>query len=329
METNNFRGSKTNTTAWGIALIIGLLSLNAYQWFTNNQIKTQNTTQQTNLMQLEKAQAELDQDYKDALQRLEELRGDNKEANDLIDAQKQELSVQKARISELIWTKREYTKAKEEIAKLNVQVTDYVAQITALKDQNTKLTDQNVQLTSANQTLSTDLETTKKEKEGIAQERAVLASDKENLSKTNEVLSSKVDMANAVKVNLVDVKGFEVKDDGKLKDKSKAKDIELLRVCFTTETNLVTPSGQKKFFIRIINPSGETVAQEDKGSGVVTNKLDNTQVRYTTSGDIDYKNKDTNACIDWTLAQKLAKGSYIIELYNNGYPVGKGNFILK
>lgn len=321
--------SRQNFTAWAIVAIIGLLGLNAYQWFMNSQLKTQNTSQQSNLLELEKAQAELDQDYQDALERLEELRGENKEANDLIDAQKKELEVQKSKISEMIWTKRELGKAKDEIAKLNAQVTEYVAQITALKNENAELSTANNQLVSSNQELSTNLELTKKEKEEIAQARAVLASDKEKLSKSNEALSSKVDMANAIKINYMEVKGFEVKDDGKLKDKSKAKDIEMLRICFTTETNLVTPSGSKKFFVRIINPQGETVAQEDRGSGVLTNKLNNTQIRYTTSGDIQYDNKDTNGCIDWTLGDKLSKGVYDCELYNNGYMVGKGKFTLK
>ncbi|MBK8112798.1 MAG: hypothetical protein IPN73_19710 [Saprospiraceae bacterium] len=321
--------TRQNFTAWAIVAIIGLLGLNAYQWFMNSQLKTQNTSQQSNLLELEKAQAELDQDYQDALERLEELRGENKEANDLIDAQKKELEIQKGKISEMIWTKRELGKAKDELAKLNAQVTEYVAQITSLKNENAELSTANNQLASSNQELSANLEMTKKEKEEIAQARAVLASDKEKLSKSNEALSSKVDMANAIKINFMEVKGFEVKDNGKLKDKSKAKDIEMLRICFTTETNLVTPSGSKKFFVRIINPQGETVAQEDRGSGVLTNKLNNTQIRYTTSGDIQYDNKDTNGCIDWTLGDKLSKGVYDCELYNNGYMVGKGKFTLK
>ena len=103
----------------------------------------------------------------------------------------------------------------------------------------------------------------------------------------------------------------------------------MLRVCFLTETNMVTQPGNKKFYIRIINPTGETVAVEDAGSGVLTNKLDNSQVRYTTSGDVNYKNEDTNACIDWTLPEKLVKGDYKIEMYNNGFQVGKGQFKLK
>lgn len=327
MSMNN--KSKQNFTAWAIVAIIGLLGLNAYQWFMNNQLKKQNTTQMSSLDNMEKVQAELELNYNDALERLEELRGDNQEANDLIDAQKKELETQKAKISEMIWTKRELGKAKDELVKLNSLVTSYVAQINALKNQNAELSSENSQLSSTNQELSANLEMTKKEKDEISQARAVLASDKEKLSRTNEALSTKVDLAAAIKITNMDVKGYEIRDNGKIKDKSKAKDIEMLRICFTTETNLVASAGTKKFYVRIINPQGETVAQEDRGSGILTNKLNNTQIRYTTSGDIDYDNKDTNACIDWTLGEKLGKGVYDCELYNNGYLVGKGKFTLK
>ncbi len=321
--------SKNNTQAFLILAIIALLGLNAFQWYNNSQLKGTTEAQKTSITSLEKAQAELDTDYQAALDRLEELRGTNKEANDLIDSQKRELQAQKSKISELIWTKKELGQARAEIAKLNTTVTEYVTQITTLKEENTKLTESNVQLTSANQNLTTNLETEVKAKQEVIAAKETLSSEKTKLAEENKGLSTKVDMANAIKINYIDVKGFDVKDDGKLKGKEKAKDIEMLRICFTTETNLVTSSGNKKFLVRIVNPVGETIAQEDKGSGTVTNKLDNSTVRYTTSADINYENKDTNACIDWTLTNKLVKGAYNIELYNNGFMVGKGAFNLK
>ena len=198
----------------------------------------------------------------------------------------------------------------------------YLADIQQLKDENKILSEDNSKLS-----LRIDEEV--KAKEEVIAAKTALNVEKEKLSKTNEALGTQVDMANAIKINFLEVKGYDIKDDGKLKEKSKAKDVEMLRTCFLTETNMVTRSGQKKFYIRIINPQGETIAIEDRGSGVLTNKLDNTQVRYTTSGDVTYNNEDTNACIDWTLSDKLAKGDYKIEIYNNGFPVGKGQFKLK
>jgi predicted RNase H-like nuclease (RuvC/YqgF family) len=314
--------SKQNFTAVAIISIIGLLGLNGYQWYSNSKLSQTNQQLQTQHIELEKVQAELDQDYQAALESLEEMRGDNQQLNALIDSQKSELKAQKEKINDLIWTKRELDKAKDELKNLNSNVTRYLAEIQSLKEENKLLTDDNVRL---NQRIDAEV----REKEEILIAKESLAAERENLAKTNETLGSKVDMANAIKINFLEVKGYEIKKDGKLKDKSKAKDINMLRVCFLTETNKVTPSGSKKFFVRIINPQGETIAVEDKGSGVLTNKMDNTQVRYTTSGDIVYKNEDTNACIDWTLDDKLPKGNYNIEMYNNGYPVGKGAFVLK
>lgn len=314
--------SKQNFTAIAIAIIIALLGLNGYQWYVNSQLSSNNQTQKTEMMEMQKIQEELDQDYQTALSSLEEMRGDNAQLNALIDNQKNELKAQKDKINNLIWTKKELDKAKSEIKTLNSNVAKYLADIEQLKTENKILTDNNQELTLR-------VEEEIKAKEEIIQSRNTLSEEKENLAKTNSALGSKVDMANAIKINFMEVKGYEIKDGGKLKEKSKAKDIEMLRVCFLTETNMVTSSGQKKFYIRIINPQGETIAIEDQGSGVLTNKLDNSQVRYTTSGEISYKNEDTNACIDWTLSEKLLKGDYKIEMYNNGFQVGKGVFKLK
>ncbi|MEY3422940.1 MAG: hypothetical protein RIR48_3269 [Bacteroidota bacterium] len=314
--------SKQNLTAILIGIIILLLGAVGYLWYNLNKVSNKSQVQQTEMMELQKVQAELDQDYQAALESLEEMRGSNTQLNALIDSQKEELKAQKEKINGLIWTKKELDKARAELKTLNVNVAKYLADIQQLKEENKLLTEDNSKLTQ-------NLEAEVKAKEGVIEERNSLTQEKENLSKTNAALGSKVDMANSIKINFMEVKGYEVRDGGKLKEKSKAKDIEMLRVCFLTETNMVTPSGQKKFFIRIINPLGETVAVDDQGAGVLTNKLDNSQVRYTTSGDITYKNEDTNACIDWTVPNALVKGDYKIEMYNNGFLVGKGQFKLK
>lgn len=320
---------KNNFTAWAVVALLGLLGLNAYQWFSNNQLKSQNQEQTKLTSELTKAQAELDQDYQQSLEDLEKLKGSNNELNALIDSQKKELEVQKAKISDLIWSKRELGKAQEEIKKLNTKVADMVVELTKMKDENKVLVDQNSLLTTQNQTLTTDLNTERTQKEELVATKAALSSEKENLSKTNEALASKVDIASAIKINKITVSGFEIEKNGKLDQKSKAKDIDLLRFCLDTEANQVTPSGNKKFYIRMISPTGETIAVEDKGSGVLTNKQDNSQVRYTTSGDVSYNNQATNACIDWTLGNQIAKGLYDVEVYNNGFLVGKSNVQLK
>ncbi|HPK08974.1 MAG TPA: hypothetical protein PK147_09565 [Saprospiraceae bacterium] len=321
--------SKSNVTSWALIAIIVLLGLNAYQWYVNSKLKSLNDQSQRELIEAERIQVELDQDYQAALASLEEMRSENTDLNTLIDSQKAELATQKEKINNLIWTKRELTKAKDEIKKLTTQNNSFLAELEKLRSENATLTASNTELQSTNSSLSASLAQVEKAKEELSMAQAQLTTEKEKLSARNEKLSVQVDIANAIKINFLEVKGYEVKDDGKIKEKSKAKDVDMLRICFLTETNVVTPAGDKTFYVRYINPMGETVYLESEGSGVLVNKLDNTQVKYTTSGIITYNNEDTNGCIDYLLSSHLPKGNYDVELYNNGYLCGKGNFRLK
>ena len=302
--------------------IILLLGLNGYQLYINSQLKQDTANQKMELIELEKIKTELDQDYKAALEGLDELRGDNEELNQLIDSQKLSLQGQKEKINNLIWSKRELGKARKEMKALKDQAQQYIKELTKLRDDNQFLTSSNTQL--------------KEEKEAlnqlyaeIAQAREILIVEKEEIIKEKAILSGKVDIAEAIKINYMEVQGYQVKDDGKTKKKNKAKNINMLRTCFLTETNVVAKGGEQEFYIRIIDPVGETITDSNDGVGVLTNKLDSTQVMYTTSGSIDYQNEDTRGCISLSLSEKLTKGIYDVEIYNNGFMVGKGDFKLK
>lgn len=314
--------SKQNFTAIAIAIIIGLLGLNGYQWYNNSKISTESNDKNKEILELQRVQVELDQDYQAAIERLDEMKGENEQLNLLIENQKNELRDQKEKINGLIWTKKELEKAKSELSLLNQNAKKYIAEIEDLRSQNQALSDNNQQLTLR-------IEEEIKAKEQVVSEKEAISEEKNMLSKSNEALSSKVDMAKTIKVNYVDIKGYEVSSKGKLSEKSRAKNVDLVRVCFLTETNLVAESGKKRFYVRIISPQGQTLSVEDNGGGVLTNKMDNTQVRYTISGDINYNNEDTNACIDWQLTDQLVKGEYKVEVYNNGFLAGKGAFSLK
>lgn len=311
-----------NLLSYALIGIILLLGLNGYQLYINSQLKQDTANQKMELIELEKIKTELDQDYKAAIEGLDELRGDNEELNQLIDSQKLSLQGQKEKINNLIWSKRELGKARKEMKALKDQAQQYIKELTKLRDDNQFLTSSNTQL--------------KEEKEAlnqlyaeIAQAREILIVEKEEIIKEKAILSGKVDIAEAIKINYMEVQGYQVKDDGKTKKKNKAKNINMLRTCFLTETNVVTKGGEQEFYIRIIDPVGETITDSNDGVGVLTNKLDSTQVMYTTSGSIDYQNEDTRGCISLSLSEKLTKGIYDVEIYNNGFMVGKGDFKLK
>jgi len=312
-----------------ILLLIAFLGLSAFLWMTNSNLKKELQTEKTANLDLEKLHTELDQSYQTSLSDLEKLRGDNQELNELIDSQKEELGKIKKRVSGLIWTERELGKVRTEIDNLNSVASQYISEITQLKKDNQLLTTKNVSLTEANSTMTQEIEVNKKRINKLDSVKTLLVNQTEELNESNNTLATKVDMAEAIKINYIEVKGYDVKDDGSLKEKSRAKKVDMLRACFTTETNLVTVAGEEEFQVAYTSPSGELLYVEELGSGTIMNKLSQKKERYSAAGVIQYKNEESTACLDWTPNFVLTKGLYKILIYNNGFEVGSGEFKLK
>ena len=310
-------------------MILALLGLNVYQWTTNSKMKKELHMEKSNLLELEKANSELNLRFESKMEELEGLRGDNQELNAQIDVQKSELSKQKKRISGLIWTEKELGKVKQEIESMALQADQHIAQIARLKQENEALNTSVQSLNAANTELNETVMTNQKRISSLDSVKTILVSQTEELSEVNNTLSTKVDMAEAIKINFIEVKGYDVRDGGEVKEKSRAKKVEMLRACFTTETNLVVAAGEEEFQVRYTNPAGEVLYVESLGSGSITNKLTDKTERYTAAGTIEYKNKDTKACLDWKPNFKLIQGNYTVDIFNNGFLVGKGTFRLK
>lgn len=311
----------------GIA-IVALLILSGYLWYENSQLKTTNKTQIAEMSELEKVQAELDADYQAALESIETLRTDSQELNALIDNQKEELKAQKTKINNLIWTKRELDKAREEIGKFETLTAGYLAEITDLKSQNEMLTAENYKLVKDVNVLNENLTAEKEVTAELTEAKAVLVSEKEDLSKKNTNLSDKVSLGSVIKVNWMSFEGGNVEDDGSWKRRKLKKRMDVLRTCFRTETNVLVPAGDETFYVRIVNPQGETMQANDIDSGEITDKLTGETMRYTMSGTLTYNNEDTEACMDWNPDFVVEKGVYHVELFNKGYKVGTGDFEL-
>lgn len=322
VKTKTMAKKKKSIIPWIIAILALMLGLNGYQWFTNNQLNKDFQTQKTEISEIKAVTAQLDKDYETAIESLEEMRGDNIELNELIDSQKTELADQKKKIKQLIWTKRELKKAKTEIQNISVLKDQYIAEVNDLKVKIANLEQDNTTLRTKNTELVGTLELEKADK-------ATVILEKEKIMNTNVGLNKQVDMANAIKINFLSVQGYKEYDSGKLKKKSRAKNIHILRTCFTTETNMVTEAGEKNFKIRIIDPMGTTIYNEALGSGTIMEKLSEKKIQYTMSGDVQYDNEDKNACIDYRPSSPLAKGDYSVEMFNNSFLVGKGSFKLK
>ena len=308
-----------------IAATVGVLLFGVIGWLAYSNITKANQLEQT-VFELEESnnlRSELEVQYNQALSDLESQRTNNEELNAIIDQQKAELETQKNKISGLIASKGKLDKARIEIENLKTQASGYMAQIEELKAANEMLAGENANLTEQKNMLSADLQGKVAENEMLNEAKAKLVNEK-------AVLADKVNIASVIKMKNVKVEGMKVKGSGKAVVTDRAKNVDKIKVCFTTLDNDVVAAGTERFFIRLINPRGETLAIEDMGSGVITNKATGEEIRFTQFEEMDYTNEEANSCLYWEPTNlAFLAGDYTVEIYNKGYLAGMGSFNLK
>lgn len=325
-NSNSDDNSKQRIIAISATVIVILLGLSIFLFVRNQNLSKAQTMTAEKLDESEQLKAELEEQYYQALSDLEEMRGSNEELNQLIDSQKEELAQSKARIDGLLRNKRDLDRARAEIKNLSAQVEQYVAQINQLKAENQMLVAENDSLNTEKQTLETRLTTTIKESE---ETKATLMSQNEELSEERAQLAQKVNIASVIKVEDINVKGLKIRNNGKRAEKNKARNVDELRVCFTLTENKVVEPQMERFFVRIVNPLGETLAIEDMGSGVIKSNETDEQVRFTKSEELDYNRTSANICSVWSPNQEFQEGIYTVEIYNKGYLAGSTTFELR
>ncbi|MBK7811460.1 MAG: hypothetical protein IPO62_09495 [Saprospiraceae bacterium] len=328
MNTSNQR-SNQNLKAAVLVAILALLGANVYQFVNNRSLQKDNMTKETEIVELDKAKAELEKQYQESVAELNTMKTDNEELNRSIEVQKEEIRLQKDKISLLLVDSKNLRKAKDEMANMKNKLNEYVTEINRLKNENQELSTSNVQLSADKEQLSKDVQTKEQEKRELENIKSTLISEKENISSEKEALSARVNKAGAINLQKIQVDGFQSRDGKKPREKSNASEIDFIQVCFKTTKNANADSGTETFYIRIINPIGETQTIESSGSGVIKNLATKETVKYSTIANVQYNNNEQEGCGKFSNPGGFQKGVYQVEVYNKGYKVGVGSLKLK
>lgn len=330
MATNH--SSQQRLMAIAAVVVVALLAINAFLLYNKYSQDKVIEEQKTELAEADKLKIELEKQYHEALSELEEMRSSNEDLNAIIDRQKLELKQQKDRIDQLIREGRDLGKAKAEINNLSAQVAQYVAQIQQLKRENEALAQEKNLLTERSKQLEINLDSANLRNQKLSGDFELLASEKEQISAERNQLAETVTLASVVKVDDINVTGLKERSSGKTVKKKYAKNVDQLRVCFKTTENDIARPGVERFYVRIINPIGETMAIEELGSGVFISKETGEEIRFTHLKEHNYDNAAQEVCFTWNPHPQpglFQKGKYTVEIYNKGYLSGKGNFELK
>jgi peptidoglycan hydrolase CwlO-like protein len=296
--------NKNNTWLF-LGIIAVLLGVCIYLFTSRNSLKEQLATVQYQFNEADSSRRAVETDYQAALVRLDELVSKNTMMDSLINDQNGEIAKLKAQINKIVKngnaTKEELGKAKRLIAKLNGKVKTYEERIAELEKANTELTDQN----------------------------NVLTKERDNAVTENVGLQQKAKLGAVLHASNIRMTAIDVRRGGKKeKETSRAGKVDMMRITFDIDENRVAETGKKAIYIRITAPDGNMITGNGSGE---TKDADANTLNYTLMKEIDITNNEPlkNVNIDWHQDNEYSKGSYNIEIYNEGYKIGSGNVNLK
>ncbi|OSZ78095.1 hypothetical protein CAP35_07470 [Chitinophagaceae bacterium IBVUCB1] len=298
---------KKNNNMLFIGIIVALLAVVIYLFVNNNKLSDRLAAAQYQFNEADSSRRAVEADYQAALVRLDELVSKNTMMDSLINDQNSEIAKLKSQINAIVRngnaTKAELGKAKKLIAQLNSRVRTYQERIAELEKQNADLTDQNTVLT-------------------VERDQAVT----ENVGLQQKARLGAVLHASNIRLTPIDLR----RGGKKEKETGKAGRVDVMRITFDIDENRIAESGTKDIYIRITDPSGNLLSNAAYGSGVMTD-AEGTDINYTLLKQIALETnkpvKDVSA--DWKQDSDYQKGTYNIELYNDGYKIGGGSVTLK
>lgn len=209
-------------------------------------------------------------------------------------------------IQKLINRQEDYSRIKKNLDLLRKMTQGYVSQLDSLFTVNKALNKENKEI---KQILQQEIE-----------KSTVLSKDKEELT-------TKVNMASTLKAYNITGTPINLKSGGKKEQVTdKAKKVDAIKVCFTLSENLLVAGGNKIIYIRIVSPPDNKVLTKSQYDTFVYN---GESIQYSIKKEINYDNSEINLCLYWNQSEVFKEGAYQIEVFIDGYQIGKGNFVLK
>lgn len=305
----NRPNNNTRNVLIGI-LAAGLLGTWGYVLYDKN--KTQETLQvkSAEVSNATTARDSVQTIYNEALTRLDSLVGSNNSLTGQLTDRQSEIVKLKNQINSIVRNKNasaaDLRRARMLIASLNDKINGLEAEVARLMGENQQLATTNTVLSNEKQQLTTNLQTTTQQKDSAL---------------------AKVDVGSTFSASNFNIKGIDVKGNGKEKETDKAKKVNKLVVSFDVE-NRIAQSGPADLYVIISGPDGQVISSPAMGSGTLTTRNDGERA-FTSKVSIDYE-QGTHKTISVPLTQdKFQTGNYKIEVYHNGFKIAEGNRSLR
>lgn len=303
---NENEGNKKSKTLL-IVLVGALLLLNIFLG-----VKLYNGSKESEALQQENV------DVSNEKKELEEILAKTEEELASFETQSAELSEvvsqQKAELEE------KANKIKALLSRPNIskaQLNQIKLELANLKIYARRIEQSNDSMAKANEVLT--LENAEVKQTLVVKEEAYqqLSEEKDNMEK----------IASKLKARGFGISAIKIRNSGKEVETSKASRADALKITYTIDENELAQAGRKEIYIKIIDPSLNTMVEKESTSGLFS--YNGKSSVYTLKKVMDYSNKAVTETVVWKKGSDFEKGNYAIELYSDGNFIGGGKFSLR
>ena len=319
MSTSNFPTATTDglaprknyKNAIIAALAVALVGVGGYAIVDKNKTVEVIHQQETTIAKVSDEKSDIQKNFDGSLARLDSMGTLNTSLTSKLKDETSEIAKTKNQIRTILNKKNataaELAKAKGLIAELNGKITGMEQEVARLTQENQSLTADKVTLTADKEKLTTDLTAT-----------TVMKQD----------LEKKVDIASTLNASNIAITAINVKKNGKEKITTTAKRVSKLVISFDVN-NRIIQSGMTDVYVVVIGPDGKPIYVDKSGSGTFTTRNDGDKT-FTAKLPVDLEtSKKKNVEFAFVPGAAFQKGSYIIQIYQNGFKIGEGTRELK
>jgi hypothetical protein len=132
---------------------------------------------------------------------------------------------------------------------------------------------------------------------------------------------------NAAVLSTAGLKGFGVivRSSGKLIPTERASRVDKIRVCYTVTKNSLVSTGDKEFFVQVLDPTSNVLGLNEQIS------FNENVLNYSLISKFNYESSNLDVCefIEARGAEKFAKGRYTVNVFDQNALVSTSVFTLK
>jgi DNA repair exonuclease SbcCD ATPase subunit len=192
-------------------------------------------------------------------------------------------------------------KFKEQYKQLEVKMKNLMQEVEVLKAQN--------------QTLTTNLDSTNVVLEDSKKYNQVLVGQNEELAKT-------VEKGQKLTVTNLKTAAYKQRSSGKQIETDKASRADLLQISFTIAENKIAKSGDKVYYVQVIDAKNNVLGDK------ATVSFGDTNLTYSFTTTVKYENQTVNVK-EQLPGKDFAKGTYFVNVFDKGELVSKSSFSLR